>query len=166
MKINCSPVECHDPACKGRTGPTCLHSSMRPRVDHIGLAPIKATYVPCSDPCAPRAGYSCDLAVRMVDGTASSASSGGYYGVGLGCRTVEGENATSENPSQQYLHSLRQPVPSSARWQNLNTIPQLSLIDGRGVKVLSALAGDPIHNFRVGTGAHKLRDDVGVQENH
>ncbi len=107
-----------------------MRSSMRPRVDHVGLAPIKASYVPCSDPCAPRAGYSCDLAVRMVDGTASSASSGGYYGVGLGCRTVEGENATSEVFLKDPLQLFKQPSTAFALREKGHAGPKFSFAGG------------------------------------
>ena len=92
-----------------------MRSSMRPWIDNVGPAPIKAANVPCRDRCTPRTGYSRNLAVRMIDGTAGSASSGGYYGVGLGCSAIENENAAGEILPEHPIHLLKQPVPSSAR---------------------------------------------------
>ena len=73
----------------------------------------------------------------MVDGTPGGASSRGYYGVGLGCGTVKGKDASIKVLLQHPLHLFEQSVSSSTGWQYLDAEQQLSFANRGQVQVWS-----------------------------
>ncbi len=143
-----------------------LSSSSCPGIDHFNPDPRKVVHISCRNRRAATTGYGCYLAAGMVDGTPGGAASGGYHGVGLGCGTVKGKDASIKILPQHPLHLFKQPVSSSARRQYLNAVQQLVFAESGEVQVRSHLPGHSVHNVGTGIGAHTLWDDVGVQEDH
>ena len=139
-----------------------LRSSICPGIDHFNPGSLKAAHISCRNRRASTTGYGRYLAVGMADGTPRSAS----RGVGPGCSTIKGKDASIKILPQHPFHRFKQSVSSSTGWQYLNAVQQFSFADSGQIQICSRLFGNPIHNVGTGVGAHQLRNDIGVQDDH
>ena len=107
-----------------------------------------------------------DIAICRRNGLPTRTSAGAQRCVGLRCRVVKGQYATCEQWQDAPLKTEKKRVPAFALWQYSDTEAQLGKADCREVECFDHLRVDPGKYVRVACRFQRLRNDVGIEQDH
>jgi hypothetical protein len=106
-------------------------------------------------------------AVKTLDRLANPAACQHDLGIARGGGSPEGQDAARKIFGEHAVGGSLQSVAATAVGQNRDPVENLDLIDvRRSIELRAWLRRDPGHDLGIGLGAHKLGDDVGVDDNH
>ena len=106
------------------------------------------------------------LTVRVADRQACGSSASADLGIDARGIAIKGQNASCEIFLEHILDCGSNPIAALARWQDSDTIAQLSLRDHRKKDICGGLIGKPSRYTGIGFRARQLRDNIGVEQDH
>jgi len=139
---------------------------MRPRVYHRYAATGKIRDIARGDGGLPGAGNGGDLAISETDRAACGAAFQKHLHKGLGGGAVKGQDAAGEILGEHGIYRGLHFMAPLARWQHGGTTAQFGLCNRAQIQFGGVLHGEPSQHGFGWCGAHKFRDQIGIQQDH